>query len=45
MRLFDGYRGYLMTDGYEGYDAIAARNGIMQLCCLVHSRDLWLATG
>ena len=38
LRLLEGYRGYLMTDGYEGYNAIAARDGIIHLCCLAHAR-------
>ena len=37
-RLLAGYRGYLMTDGYEGYNAVAAQPGIEHLCCMVHAR-------
>jgi len=37
-RLLEGYRGYLMTDGYEGYNAIAAQPGVEHLCCMVHAR-------
>jgi len=38
LRLLEGYRGYLMTDGYEGYNAIAAGDGITHLCCWAHAR-------
>jgi transposase len=38
LRLLEGYRGYLMTDGYEGYNAIAAGDGISHLCCWAHAR-------
>ena len=37
-RLLSGFRGYLMTDGYEGYNELAAQPGIEHLCCLVHAR-------
>jgi transposase/uncharacterized coiled-coil protein SlyX len=37
-RLLAGYRGYLMSDGYEGYNAVAAQSGIEHLCCMVHAR-------
>jgi transposase len=33
-----GYRGYVMTDGYRGYDALAAEDGIEHLCCWQHAR-------
>jgi transposase len=38
LRLLEGYRGYLMTDGYEGYNAIAGGDGISHLCCWAHAR-------
>jgi len=38
LRLLEGYRGYLMTDGYEGYNAIAAGDGMTHLCCWAHAR-------
>ena len=38
LRLLEGYRGYLMTDGYEGYNALAAGDGITHLCCWAHAR-------
>lgn len=37
-RLLAGFRGYLMTDGYDGYNEVAAQPGIQHLCCLVHAR-------
>jgi hypothetical protein len=37
-RLLAGYRGYLMSDGYEDYNASAAQSGIEHLCCMVHAR-------
>jgi hypothetical protein len=38
MQLLDSYRGYLMTDGYEGYNAIAQRDGVEHLCYWTHVR-------
>jgi len=38
MQLLQDYRGYLMTDGYEGYNAIAQRDGVEHLCCWAHVR-------
>jgi transposase len=37
-RLLQGYRGYLMTDGYEGYNALAKTEGIEHLVCWAHVR-------
>lgn len=37
-RLLAGWRGYLMTDGYEGYNAVVAHEGIDHLGCWVHAR-------
>ena len=37
-RLLGDYRGYLQTDGYSGYDAVCAQNGIAQLGCWAHVR-------
>jgi transposase len=33
VRLLQGYRGYLMTDGYDGYGAIAKADGIEHMVC------------
>ena len=38
LRLLDGYRGYLMTDDYAGYNAVAAQSGIERLGCWAHAR-------
>jgi transposase len=37
-RLLAGFRGYLQTDGYEAYNAVAARAGIVHVGCLAHAR-------
>jgi transposase len=38
VRLLEGYQGYLMTDGYDGYNALAKAEGIEHLACLAHAR-------
>lgn len=38
LRLLEGFKGYLMTDDYAGYNALAARPGIERLACLAHAR-------
>jgi transposase len=37
-RLFEGYRGALVTDGYEPYDAVAAACGLVHAGCHAHVR-------
>ena len=37
MRLLDGYRGYVMTDDYAGYNALAAQDGLERLGCWAHA--------
>ena len=37
-RLLDGYRGYVMTDDYAGYNALAAQDGVERLGCWAHAR-------
>ena len=37
-RLLLGYEGYLMTDGYEGYNKLAKTGGIEHLVCWAHVR-------
>lgn len=37
-RLLLGYQGYLMTDGYEGYNKLANTEGIEHLVCWAHVR-------
>jgi transposase len=38
MRLLQGWQGFLMTDGYEGYGALAREPGIEHLACWAHAR-------
>ncbi|WP_165671673.1 IS66 family transposase [Metapseudomonas otitidis] len=38
LRLLAGYRGYLMTDDYAGYNAVAQQDGIEHLACWAHAR-------
>ena len=38
MRLLQGWGGHLMTDGYEGYNAVVATQGITHLACWAHVR-------
>ena len=37
-RLLTGYQGYLMTDGYAGYNTLAKTDGIEHLVCWAHVR-------
>ncbi len=37
-RLLDGFKGYLQTDGYDGYNAVVAANGLIHLGCMAHAR-------
>ena len=37
-RLLAGYCGYLQTDGYDGYNAVVATNGLKPLGCMAHAR-------
>lgn len=38
LRLLEGWQGYLMTDGYEGYNALVRTGGIEHLICAAHAR-------
>lgn len=38
VRLLEGYQGYLQCDGYEGYGAIAKRDGVTLVGCWAHAR-------
>ena len=38
VRLLQGYQGYLMTDGYDGYNKLARTEGIERLVCWAHVR-------
>ena len=37
-RLLEGFQGYLQTDGYSGYNALGAREGIVHVGCFAHAR-------
>ncbi len=37
-RLLEGYRGYVMTDDYAGYNALGAQDGVERLGCWAHAR-------
>ncbi|MFY0611006.1 MAG: IS66 family transposase [Hyphomicrobiaceae bacterium] len=37
-RLLANFHGFLQTDGYEGYAAVAKRNDIISVGCLAHAR-------
>ena len=38
LRLLGDYRGYLMTDDYAGYNALAAQPSVERLACMAHVR-------
>ena len=38
IRLLEGYKGYLMTDGYDGYNALERAGDIIRLACWAHVR-------
>ena len=38
VRLLQGYQGYLMTDGYDGYNTLARTEGIEHRVCWAHVR-------
>lgn len=38
LRLLDGWHGFLMTDGYEGYGAAVQALGLTHLICFAHAR-------
>ena len=37
-RLLGDFKGYLQTDGYDGYNAVVAANGLTRLGCMAHAR-------
>ena len=37
-RLLAGFTGYLQTDGYDGYNAVIAKNKLMHVGCIAHAR-------
>ena len=36
--IFDGYRGAIQVDGYEGYSFLKKQDGVILICCWVHLR-------
>jgi transposase len=36
--LLQGYQGYLQSDGYDGYNAVVAANGLVHVGCWAHAR-------
>lgn len=38
LRLLESYRGYIMTDDYAGYNALALQSGVERLACMAHAR-------
>lgn len=38
LRLLEGFKGYLHSDGYAGYDAVCIENALTQLGCWDHAR-------
>lgn len=36
--LFNGFTGYMQTDGYPGYNIVANKEGVTQLGCWAHAR-------
>lgn len=44
-RLLEGWQGYLMTDDYNGYNAVARRDGIEHLSCAAHARRKFVEAG
>ena len=38
MRLLEGFKGTLQTDGYDGYNAVVSENGLTHLGCMAHAR-------
>ena len=37
-RLLEGWQGYLMTDGYSGYNSMSSQPGVTRLACMAHAR-------
>ena len=36
--IFEGFQGYLQTDGYPGYNSVASKESVTQLGCWAHAR-------
>lgn len=37
-RLLEGFKGYLQTDGYDGYNAAVIQNNLVHVGCMAHAR-------
>jgi len=37
-RLLEGFKGYLQTDGYDGYNAVVVSNDLVHVGCMAHAR-------
>jgi len=37
-RLLEGFKGYLQTDGYDGYNAVVSQNNLVHVGCMAHAR-------
>ena len=37
-RLLEGFKGYLQTDGYDGYNAVVVMGGLTHIGCWAHAR-------
>jgi transposase len=37
-RLLAGFKGYLQTDGYDGYNAVVTSNDLVHVGCMAHAR-------
>jgi len=37
-RLLEGFKGYLQTDGYDGYNATVIQNDLVHVGCMAHAR-------
>lgn len=44
-KYISGYEGYIQTDGYGGYEAIGAREGIIHVGCWAHARRYFYEAG
>jgi len=38
LKYLDGFKGYVQTDGYNGYDALGRKPGIIMVGCWAHAR-------
>ena len=38
LRLLEGFKGYLQTDGYAGYNAVVTADGLTHIGCMAHAR-------